>query len=179
MLKLSKLTKNTSWLIILYLSLKQYIVNQHQERRLHVRVCVYACYPCWNVLGEELHGDPHASVHEALNQPGVNIQVSDETNQPDDHEGCSQHHLLPELLWQGQGKETDGYRWQIRGDREKNEKVGHFWRREKTGKRSGERQVEVRQEMKQDRKGKNGNYKLDFCKKEGVSLIIFRSYKGF
>lgn len=43
MLKLSKLTKNTSWLIILHLSLKQYLVNQHQERRLHVRVCVYAC----------------------------------------------------------------------------------------------------------------------------------------
>ena len=49
-------------------------------------------------LGEELHGDPDAGVHEALDQPGVDVQVSDETHEPDDQEGRSQHHLLPELL---------------------------------------------------------------------------------
>lgn len=50
------------------------------------------------------------------------------------------------------GKQTDGYRWQIRGDRGKKRESRTFGRREKTGKRSGERQVEVGQEMKQDRK---------------------------
>lgn len=54
-----------------------------------------------DVLGEELHGDPDAGVHEALDQPRVDIQVGDETDEPDDHEGRPQHHLLPELLQRG------------------------------------------------------------------------------
>lgn len=69
-------------------------------------MCV--CYLCLYVLGQELDGDPDTGVHEALDEPGVNVQVSDETNQPDDQEGCSQHHLLPELLQREEGRETDG-----------------------------------------------------------------------
>ena len=57
-------------------------------------VCVYPGH----VLAEELHGDPHCSVHEALGEPGVDIQVSDEAHEPDDQEGSGQHHLLSELL---------------------------------------------------------------------------------
>lgn len=52
----------------------------------------------WDVLWEELHGHPDAGVHESLYQPRVDIQVGDEANEPDDHEGRSQHHLLTELL---------------------------------------------------------------------------------
>ena len=57
-------------------------------------VCVYRGH----VLGEELHSDPQSSVHEALGEPGLDIQVSDEAHQPDDQEGGRQHHLLSELL---------------------------------------------------------------------------------
>lgn len=81
----------------------------HQKREAN------CCVLDSDVLGEELHSDPDARVHEALDQPGVNVQVSDETNQPDDHERCSQHHFLPELLQQEEGKETGGYRWQNQG----------------------------------------------------------------
>lgn len=52
----------------------------------------------WDILGEELHGDPDASIHDALDQPRVDVQVSDETHQPDDDERSSQHHFLSELL---------------------------------------------------------------------------------
>lgn len=55
-----------------------------------------------------MHGDPDASVHEPLDEPGVDVKVGDETDQPDDHKGCSEHHLLPELLRQREEKETDG-----------------------------------------------------------------------
>lgn len=67
------------------------------------------CHSCnRDPLGEELHGDPDAGVHEALDQPGVDVQVSDETDEPDDQEGCSQHHLLPELLQEEEDrKETN------------------------------------------------------------------------
>lgn len=67
----------------------------------------------WDALGEELHGDPDAGVHDALDQPGVDIQVGDETDEPDDHEGRSQHHLLPELLQKEKaaGQMTKGGRW--------------------------------------------------------------------
>lgn len=49
-------------------------------------------------LGKELHRHPDSSVHETLDEPRVDVQVSDEAHQPDDHEWRSQHHLLPELL---------------------------------------------------------------------------------
>lgn len=58
--------------------------------------CVSLC-DCY-VLGEELHGDPDTGVHDALDQPGVDIQVCNETDEPDNHERRSQHDLLPELL---------------------------------------------------------------------------------
>lgn len=51
-----------------------------------------------DVLGEELHRDPHCSIHQPFDEPGVNVQVGDEAHQPDDQEWGTQHHLLPEVL---------------------------------------------------------------------------------
>ena len=71
-------------------------------------VCLGVCVCVCVVLGEELHSDPHPSIHEALDEPGVDVQVGNEAHQPDDQEGGPQHHLLPELLQDNQGREEGG-----------------------------------------------------------------------